>query len=956
MTIAQPAMMLSGIGIVLRNFILVVLFGSLLFTASLVNGPAMAQSIPGAPSGCSGNNGSIEVPRSSSVRFLTVDELQTLVGQYCDQSKGSYTASANTVSDTDCTVSVSAGGDFSMGIGGKEMAFTADRGSVASVGTTFGTTPTSKTYQVGASAQKSVLGGVEMMLAAIDIQFNRVVFAAFTRATIINGVRTEVEKGICAFHRRSYANTMIPGTINYASADNLPASLVGAHAGTTSVTIENKRYDYPCSLSVSAAGSVTFNSFTAMGGARVSATGKLQGRMFDMISYGSDGISIVALDSADPWNLNSTKGVHLQLDATLSLAKAGGSSSEILDPNASGDCTIVPPTIIDLPSLPICQGEACLAVKRGVGDMDCTVAVGNPINASSGNKFQRERDFIGVGSVDLRFERIYNSHWSAQSGSVGAHWRSNFDRSLLINGNVPVVRAYRPNGQLVVFKKINSEWRAEAEITSVLRQLNTSAVPHATWSLTADNDDIEYYDRIGRLIQISARGGQFQRLEYDSSDRLSRVIDLFGKSLDFTYGPSDRIATMRVPDGGTFFYVYDHVGNLSSVTIPDKPVAVIRRYFYENPGFPHALTGIEDENGKRFATWKYDSLGRAYHSEHAGGVQRTTLAFGLDGATTITDALNAQRTLSFKNYRGVANYAGETQPAGSGCEAAFRSALHDDDGDVRSSTNFNGIVTTYGYDKVRRLVTSKTEAFGRPEQRTTTTEWHANYRIPTRIAEPKRLTTFDYYPDGKLQARSVQGTKDETGAQGFSASPLGPVSRWAYVYNPQGQIDTVTGPRSGGIDKTIYSYDPVTGDLLSIRNAAGHLTTFGEYDANGRARLITDPTGLTTRVTYTTRGLSQIHSVSDGKRVRTTTFAYDNVGQLTQVTMPDGSSIRYDYDNAHRLTDITDSAGNTIHYVLNNMGSREKEEVRDASGTLKRRVVREFDSLNRVKGETGGAL
>lgn len=587
--------------------------------------------------------------------------------------------------------------------------------------------------------------------------------------------------------------------------------------------------------------------------------------------------------------------------------------------------------------------------------MSCSVAAGNPIDASSGNKFQRERDFVGVGSVDLRFERVYNSHWSAPSGNVGVNWRTNFDRSMLINGNLPIVRMLRATGRLIAFKKLDGAWRPEPGETSTLVEFASPTLPQATWAFTTTNDEVEYYDRIGRLIQIKARGASVQRLEYDSQDRLKKVTDAFGHTLNFTYGFDERLATMQMPDGGTFTYGYDRRGNLVSVTGPERPVPVTRRYLYENANLPNALTGIEDENGKRYATWKYDSQGRAYHSEHADGVERTTLAYAPDGSTTITDALESRRTLTFEKVLGASEYSGETQPAGAGCDAAFRSALFDADGNVKSATDFNGIQTIYGYEKRRRLTTLQIEAFGRAEQRTTTTEWHPDYRLPKRIAAPLQITTFDYFPNGQLKARSVQATKDETGAQAFSATPFGPTSAWTYTYNVNGQVETITGPRLGGIDKTIYTYDLVTGDLQSIKNAENHLTTFGDYDANGRPGLITAPNGMTTRMTFTPRGLLETQTVSDGVRVLTTSFAYDTVGQLKTVTMPDKSYLTYTYDDAHRLTDVIDSDGNTIHYVLNKLGSREREEVRDPTGVLKRRLVRHFDALNRVDSETGGA-
>ena len=39
----------------------------------------------------------------------------------------------------------------------------------------------------------------------------------------------------------------------------------------------------------------------------------------------------------------------------------------------------------------------------------------------------------------------------------------------------------------------------------------------------------------------------------------------------------------------------------------------------------------------------------------------------------------------------------------------------------------------------------------------------------------------------------------------------------------------------------------------------------------------------------------------------TTTYTYDNAGQLTRVTLPDSSFLEYTYDAAHRLTQIADN-------------------------------------------------
>jgi YD repeat-containing protein len=85
-----------------------------------------------------------------------------------------------------------------------------------------------------------------------------------------------------------------------------------------------------------------------------------------------------------------------------------------------------------------------------------------------------------------------------------------------------------------------------------------------------------------------------------------------------------------------------------------------------------------------------------------------------------------------------------------------------------------------------------------------------------------------------------------------------------------------------------------------------------------------------------------------------TTYDYDGVGQLKQVTQADGAFVRYTYDDAHRLTDAADGAGNRIHYTLDNMGNRIREEVQDPSGVLAAQVTRVYDALNRLQQITGG--
>lgn len=201
-----------------------------------------------------------------------------------------------------------------------------------------------------------------------------------------------------------------------------------------------------------------------------------------------------------------------------------------------------------------------------------------------------------------------------------------------------------------------------------------------------------------------------------------------------------------------------------------------------------------------------------------------------------------------------------------------------------------------------------------------------------------------------MLSKSEQATSDESGTQGFNAATVGSPRIWRYTYNNVGQVLTATGPRTDVTDTTTYTYD-AQGNLTSIVNGAGHATTFSDYDANGRVGKIVDPNGLVTLLTYSPRGWLLSKTVGS----EATVYEYDNVGQLTKLALPDGSYLARTYDAAHRLTGISDNAGNRIDYMLDAMGNRIKEEIRDPSGTLVRQITRAYDALNRLQQITGGA-
>uniref|UniRef100_UPI00117788EC DUF6531 domain-containing protein n=1 Tax=Crenothrix polyspora TaxID=360316 RepID=UPI00117788EC len=552
---------------------------------------------------------------------------------------------------------------------------------------------------------------------------------------------------------------------------------------------------------------------------------------------------------------------------------------------------------------------------------------GNPIDASTGNKFQTETDFVGAENTGLEMRRFYNSQNSAET-AFGTGWRGTWQQSISGLASSGKVQAIRPDGRVETFTKsiATGQWLADPDVTdklSIIHNGDGANIPLG-WSLTTRNDETEQYTLDGRLTTVY-HGGLGTGLKYDSNNRLRTVTKVFSGILTFAYDGNNRVSSITAPDGGVTSYGYDASNNLVSVTHPDKTV---RKYLYENTTFVHALTGIIDENGKRFATWTYDAQGRATSSQHGDGAELTKIDYNSDGTATVTDARGNQHSYNFTTQFDVIKPTSVTGTAFK--NLGGKAFTYDANGFVASKTDFNGNVTTYLRDE-RGLETSRTEASGSPLARTITTTWHNYFHLPTQITEPNRVTNFSYDPNGYMLQRTVTA---------------GAISRtWKYSYQ-FGRVLTVDGPRTDVNDITQFSYDrnDKKNNLVSITNPLGQVTQFTAYDANGRPLSFTDANGLVTSLTYDARG--QLTSTKAGTEL--TTYTRDAVGQITKITAPDGSFIALSYDDAHRLVKVSDQLGNHIDYTLDAESNRVKQNIYDPKDNLTQTLINKFDSNNRL--------
>jgi RHS repeat-associated protein len=512
-------------------------------------------------------------------------------------------------------------------------------------------------------------------------------------------------------------------------------------------------------------------------------------------------------------------------------------------------------------------------------------------------------------------------------------------------GPITEVQAYRDDGHVINFTLNGSTFAAEPGVTYRLVSAEGGG-----YQLIDEHDNVETYDSSGKLLSIADRAGNTQTLTYSgSSGLLSSVTDNFGHSLTFGYDTQNRLQAVAAPDGLSAQYGYDSSGLLSQVTNLDSST---RHYHYADPNWSTGLSSVVDENGQTEFSLSYDSQGRVVSSTLGGVSSSMGFSYNSDGSTTETDPLGAVRTFQFQQ---VGDHELSSAVTGAPCSKCgyVAATSYDSGGFPATETDFNGNATTYSYDDTRGLETSRTEASGTAAARTITTQWNPTFRLPVLISEysggaasgtPIRTTSFNYDGFGNLLTKTI--TDPATGAS----------RTWTYTYDGYGRLLTADGPRTDVSDATTYTYYICTtgsqcGELDTVTDALGHVTTYNSYDADGRPLTITDPNGVVSTLTYDARG--RLKSRTAGGE--STSFAYYPTGLLEQVTLPDGSSLSYTYDAAHRLTQVTDGLGNKTVYTLDAMGNRTAENTYDTSGTLHRTHTRVINVLNEVYQEINAA-
>ena len=439
------------------------------------------------------------------------------------------------------------------------------------------------------------------------------------------------------------------------------------------------------------------------------------------------------------------------------------------------------------------------------------------------------------------------------------------------------------------------------------------------------------YHPTGTVRRMVLADGVQTRFEYDAAQRLTRIVDGAGNTLDFTLNPAGDVVGEHTRDSAgallrTLSRTYDTLGRLQAVKDAELRATTFAYDAVDN------LTLETDALGRR-TTHDHDALGRLRSSlqDVDGLAARTQLHYDtLDRVVRVTDP-NGLHTDTV--YNGFGDVVSTTSP-----DTGTTTSTYDAAGRVHSVTDARGITTTYGYDALDRVTSvtypdnSRDMSFVydvAPAECPATERFHVG-RL-ARMTDASGATAFCYDRFGHL-TRKLQATQGRTFAV-----------RYDYT------------PRAGSGNGVLLRPRPPAGHLMGLtypdgaqvridRNQLREITTLIVTLADGRTETLLRnaqyyPFGPASRWTYgngrtLARSLNQNYLPGFVEDTRagglSEGYWFDAVGNLQSLQRADQSAPSkrtYDYDGLDRLTGVRDGASAALlqGYAYDKTGNRTRE-------------------------------
>ncbi len=215
-----------------------------------------------------------------------------------------------------------------------------------------------------------------------------------------------------------------------------------------------------------------------------------------------------------------------------------------------------------------------------------------------------------------------------------------------------------------------------------------------------------------------------------------------------------------------------------------------------------------------------------------------------------------------------------------------------------------------------------------------------------------RLTTYTRRSDGRLLSVTTPGGKITTYTRdtaGYVTAVSENGTSTSFILDPTTKRRTRTNYPDGSYETWTYNTfaQPLT---HRHRNATTESYT---YNASGLLTQHTDPAGLVTTFTYNSLNrLASKTRILSATESHTTSYQYNDRGQITQINYPDGSFMQNAYDDYGNRIATLDERSQTTFWTYDSLGRKITET--DSNGN-----VTTFDYTSALGGGCGcntGAL
>ena len=588
-------------------------------------------------------------------------------------------------------------------------------------------------------------------------------------------------------------------------------------------------------------------------------------------------------------------------------AKAGGEGAVSTLSNSAIDASLRAAGVDET------RDDLTIQMPSALGHPPTTGYANDPVNTSTGNFIETEMDLQFLDSAtELSWSRSYNSV-SRATGAFGPGWSSWTDAGLAFDDEA--AHFTTPDGRQLTFPRLGEGWdRAIGESMWLTRE-------DAALVVTDNQGNRWVTNAGGRLLAVDRGPGTRVSLEW-SGDRLVGLAHARGRSIAIVWDEeAGHIVRVESSDGRTIAYGYDEAGRLVSATGPlgtrayrwndegliaavidadgvveaentydefgrvlrqRSPFGRVTRFVY----LPGRVTVVSDENGERSNTWIADAAGRLVGVVDADE-QRASFAYDAHGNPVLATERDGSTTITEYDARG--RKIRQVLPSGADLTFAYDEAdrvvrVDVASGGTLTSAEDSGVsVTTYEYAGEERNPSVIVD----PEGGRTELVWESG--LLRQVTDPEGVVVrFEHDDHGDLVA-----TVDAEG----NAARL--------ERDGAGRVTAAITP-SGA--RTDFAYHEGS-DLLASRTDPDGATWAYEYTVGGRLAATVDPTGARTTIE---------HDEASGEASRTVdplgravSRGYDDLGNVCSMSLPDGSTWRFNHDALSRLREVSNPAGGT---------------------------------------------